>query len=123
LNQTLSKSVSKETDPGVVALFNASDDTIDMVQKMLTELDDGQRLIWCHFADLKKGVVDFRKYITKHNPRSWSSISHPLTTRAERISKGCATTTRMAGRGVVLTTTNKRRLDEVLGSDSFALEW
>jgi hypothetical protein len=29
----------------------------------------------------------------------------------------------MAGRGVVLTTTNKRRLDEVLGSDSFALEW
>jgi hypothetical protein len=30
--------------------------------------------------------------------------------------------TRMIGRGVVLTTTNKRRLDEVLGSDSFALE-
>jgi DNA-binding response OmpR family regulator len=122
LNQTLSKSVSKETDPGVVALFNASDDTIDMVQKMLTELDDGQRLIWCHFADLKKGVVDFRKYITKHNPEIVVFDISPPYDENWAYFKRMRDDTRMVGRGVVLTTTNKQRLDEVLGSDSFALE-
>jgi hypothetical protein len=30
---------------GIVALFNASDDTIDMVQNLLTAQ---QTLIWCH---------------------------------------------------------------------------
>src|SRR6187200_3215736 len=57
-----------ETAPGIVALFNASDDTIDMVQKLLTDSGRDQTLIWCHFADLKKGVVNFDKYIHKHNP-------------------------------------------------------
>jgi hypothetical protein len=106
-----------------VALFNASDDTIDMIQKMLTELDDGQRLIWCHFADLKKGIVDFRKYITKHNPEIVVFDISPPYDENWAYFKRMRDDTRMAGRGVVLTTTNKRRLDEVLGSDSFALEW
>ena len=44
-----------KTAEGVVALFNASDDTIDMVQKLLSASGGEQTLIWCHFADLKKG--------------------------------------------------------------------
>ena len=59
---------STRTAQGVVALFNASDDTIDMVQKLLTASGRDQILIWCHFADLKKGIVDFGKYMEKHNP-------------------------------------------------------
>ncbi len=51
-----------------MALFNASDDTIDMVQKLLTDSGGDQTLIWCHFADLKKGVVNFDNYMDKHNP-------------------------------------------------------
>src|SRR5688572_24078683 len=61
-------SYARKSAAGVVALFNASDDTIDMVQKMLTDENDQQTLIWCHFADLKKGIVDFVQYLEKHNP-------------------------------------------------------
>ena len=111
-----------QTAKGVVALFNASDDTIDMVHSLLGKLGDGQSLIWCHFADLKKGVVVFEKYIEKHNPEVVIfDISPPYeenwayfkTMRANPI---------MKGRGSVLTTTNKLRLDEVLKEDSKALE-
>jgi hypothetical protein len=38
----------------VVALFNASDDTVDMVQRML-DVSGFNCLIGCHFSDLKKG--------------------------------------------------------------------
>jgi len=113
---------SVNTTKGVVALFNASDDTIQMVHKLLVDLGDGQSLIWCHFADLKRGIVVFEKYMQKHNPELVIfDISPPYdenwtffkTMRANKI---------MAGRGSVLTTTNKLRLDEIIGEDSKALE-
>ena len=47
---------SSKTAEGIVALFNASDDTVDMVQNLLTASGGSQTLIWCHFADLKKGI-------------------------------------------------------------------
>jgi len=113
---------SMNTTKGVVALFNASDDTIEMVNGLLKDLGDGQSLIWCHFADLKKGIVNFEKYMEKHNPELVIfDISPPYdenwtffkTMREHRI---------MKGRGSVLTTTNKLRLDEIIGEDSRALE-
>ena len=113
---------SNKTAEGIVALFNASDDTIDMVQNLLTASGGEQTLIWCHFADLKKGIVNFGKYLDKHNPEVVIfDLSPPYHENWEffktmRDSKG------MKGRGVVLTTTNKNRLDEVLGEDSHALE-
>src|ERR1700676_4327212 len=61
-------STATKTAEGIVALFNASDDTIDMVQNLLTKSGGDQTLIWCHFADLKKGIIDFDKYMDKHNP-------------------------------------------------------
>jgi len=115
-------SASFMTTKGVVALFNASDDTIEMVHRLLVELGDGQILIWCHFADLKRGVVDFDKYMEKHNPELVIfDISPPYDEnwtyfKTMRINKV------MKGRGAVLTTTNKLRLDEIIGEDSKALE-
>ncbi len=38
-------------------MFNASDDTVDMMQK-LVHASGEQTLISCRFADLKKGIVD-----------------------------------------------------------------
>jgi hypothetical protein len=51
-----------------VALINASDDTVEMVQRMLsaTGIDC---LTGCHFADLKKGNVDFAQFLGKHDPQ------------------------------------------------------
>jgi DNA-binding response OmpR family regulator len=113
---------SIKTAEGVVALFNASDDTIDMVQKLLTESGGDQTLIWCHFADLKKGIVNFEKYMNRHNPEVVIFDLSPPYDENWRFFKTMRDAKTMQGRGMVLTTTNKNRLDEVLGEDSHALE-
>ena len=110
------------TAEGIVALFNASDDTIDMVQRLLTGSGGDQTLIWCHFADLKKGIVNFDKYITRHNPEVVIFDISPPYDENWAFFKTMRDSPAMHGRGVVLTTTNKARLDEVLGEDSFSLE-
>ena len=115
-------SSATRTAEGVVALFNASDDTIDMVQKLLTASGSDQTLIWCHFSDLKKGVVDFAKYMDKHNPEVVIFDLSPPYDENWRFFKTMRDAKAMKGRGIVLTTTNKNRLDEVLGEDSHALE-
>jgi hypothetical protein len=113
---------STGTAAGIVALFNASDDTVDMVQKLLIESGDAQTLIWCHFADLKKGIVDFAKYMDKHNPEVVIFDLSPPYDENWTFFKTMRDSNAMKGRGIVLTTTNKNRLDEVLGQDSHALE-
>jgi DNA-binding response OmpR family regulator len=115
-------SSSRKTAEGVVALFNASDDTIDMVQNLLTTSGSDQTLIWCHFADLKKGIVDFGRYMDKHNPEVVIFDLLPPYDENWHFFKTMRDAKTMKGRGVVLTTTNKNRLDEVLGEDSHALE-
>jgi DNA-binding response OmpR family regulator len=114
--------ISTKTAEGTVALFNASDDTIDMVQRLLTTSGSAQNLIWCHFADLKKGVVDFATYMDKNNPDVVIFDLSPPYDENWRFFKTMRDAKTMEGRGVVLTTTNKARLDEVLGEDSHALE-
>jgi DNA-binding response OmpR family regulator len=112
----------RRTAQGIVALFNASDDTIDMVQNLLSEAGGDQSLIWCHFADLKKGVVDFGRYMDKHNPEVVVFDLSPPYDENWEFFKTMRDSKTMQGRGMVLTTTNKDRLDEVLGEDSHALE-
>ncbi len=54
--------------PCAVALFNASDDTVEMVLRMLAAADI-HGLAGCHFADLKKGNVDFVQFLAKYDPQ------------------------------------------------------
>ena len=117
-----SSATKTKTAPGVIALFNASDDTIDMVQNLLTKAGGSQSLIWCHFADLKKGIMNFEKYMEKHNPEVVIFDISPPYDENWKFFKTMRAAKTMRGRGSVLTTTNKLRLDEVLGEDSHALE-
>jgi hypothetical protein len=93
---------SGNTTKGVVALFNASDDTIQMVHKLLVDLGDGQSLIWCHFADLKKGIVVFEKYMEKHNPELVIFDISPPYDENCTFFKTMRTNKIMKGRGSVL---------------------
>jgi DNA-binding response OmpR family regulator len=111
-----------KTSAGIVALFNASDDTVDMIQKLLTDAGEAQTLVWCHFADLKRGIVDFAAYVKKHNPEVVIFDISPPYDENWQFFKKMRDSPVMKGRGNVLTTTNKSRLDEVLGEDSHALE-
>jgi len=107
---------------GIVALLNASDDTVDMVQKLLTDAGNAQTLIWCHFSDMKKGIVDFGKFIGKHNPEVVIFDISPPYDENWQFFKTIRDAEVMKDRGQILTTTNKARLDEVVGEDSYAVE-
>ena len=113
---------SRKAKDGIVALFNASDDTVDMVGKILTESGANQTLISCHFADLKKGIVDFDTYVNEHNPEVVVFDLSPPYDENWTFFKTMRDHKSMVGRGIVLTTTNKSRLDEIVGEDSVALE-
>ena len=84
-------SSSTPSAEGVVALFNASDDTIDMIDRLLLASGHNQTLIWCHFADLKKGVVNFGEYVAEWNPEVVISTFPRRTMRTGDSSRGCTT--------------------------------
>ena len=105
----------------VVALFNASDDTVEMVQRML-DASGFSCLVGCHFSDLKKGRVDFARYLEMHEPEVVIFDITPPYRENWRFFKTLRDGKAMEGRGLVLTTTNKKRLDETVGMDSEAFE-
>jgi DNA-binding response OmpR family regulator len=105
----------------VVALFNASDDTVEMVQRMLGA-SGFECLVGCHFADLKKGVIDFARYLGRYEPEVVVFDISPPYKENWDFFKTLRDAKAMKGRGLVLTTTNKRRLDETVGTDSKAFE-
>jgi DNA-binding response OmpR family regulator len=104
-----------------VVLFNASDDTVEMVQRMLSATGI-HCLAGCHFADLRKGNVDFARYIAEHDPQVVIFDISPPYAENWQFFKTLRSSSAMDGRGLVLTTTNKDRLDEVVGVDSAAIE-
>ena len=105
----------------VVALFNASDDTVEMVQRMLGAANV-LCLVNCRFADLRKGVVDFGSYLREHDPHVVVVDISPPYEQNWAFFRTLRDDPAMTGRGLVLTTTNKNRLDELVGSDSHAIE-
>jgi hypothetical protein len=105
-----------------VALFNASDDTVNMIQQLLTEANDDQCLVGCHFFDLKKGHVNFETFLTEQNPEVVIFDISPPYVENWNFYTTMRDADVMRGRGSVLTTTNKNRLDEAVGTDSYALE-
>jgi DNA-binding response OmpR family regulator len=113
--------VSGRVSNQVVALFNASDDTVEMVQAMLNA-SGLNCLVGCHFADLKNGRTNFSRYLAQHDPRVVIFDISPPYQENWAFFQTLRDATAMEGRGLVLTTTNKKRLDEVLGSDSAAFE-
>ena len=115
------RGVPTMTAPPVVALFNASDDTVEMVQRML-DAAGVVCLVNCHFADLRKGVVDFGRYLEQHDPQVVIIDISPPYEQNWAFFRTLRDHQAMRGRGLVLTTTNKDRLDEVVGQDSHAIE-
>ena len=111
---------SPPSKPGV-ALINASDDTVEMVERMLSA-NGIHCLTGCHFADLKKGHVDFDQFLAKHEPQVVIFDISPPYAENWHFFKTLRGARTMEGRGLVLTTTNKDRLDEVVGADSTAIE-
>ena len=107
--------------PRVVALFNASDDTVEMVRAML-DASGHHCLVGCHMSDLRKGRIDFGRYLSRHKPSVLIFDISPPYRENWLFFKTLLDSGGPDGLGVVLTTTNKARLDEAVGADTKALE-
>ena len=103
-----------------VAIFNASDDTVDMIGELLTA--SGMRCVNGRFADLRKGTLDFVGFIAQHQPNVIIFDINPPYDRNWNFFKILRETDSVKHRPIVLTTTNKASLDDAAGRDSGARE-
>lgn len=106
--------------PKIIAVFNTNPEVLDLVRESLQGA--GYATVVAHIDDLKRGRVDMIQFIEEHKPDVIVyDIGPPYDTnwtflRLMRNSKV------MQGRAFVVTTTNKRALEDLTGpSDVFEL--
>ena len=109
-----------DTPTQTVAVFNASDDTVEMLMAMLSQR--GFRAVDGKVDTVKSGEVDFVRFIEEQKldgliwdiappyDRNWNFFQ---LVRSMRPLERCA---------IVLTTTHKQHLDAMAGHDTGALE-
>jgi DNA-binding NtrC family response regulator len=104
-----------------VAVINSNEDTVEMLRQALQQ-GGFTSVVTAHIHDLKTGIADFPKFVTLHDPlvlvydiaipydQNWTFLRLLLDSE------------QMRGRKVVLTTTNKKRLEEMVGpTDAFEI--
>jgi DNA-binding NtrC family response regulator len=105
----------------VVAVINSSQDTVDMLREILQH-HGFSSVVTAHIDEIKRGKLDFPAFVRQHDPRVFIydvSIPYVENWRAlELLMK----TDLMHSRRVVVTTTNKRALDQLLGERTDAIE-
>jgi CheY-like chemotaxis protein len=105
----------------VIAVINSNEDTVEMLRTCLQQ-HVFTSVVTGHIHDFKTGAVDFPAFLEHHNPavivydislpydKNWTFLRLLLDTEA------------MRGRKVVVTTTNKNRLEELVGAtDAFEI--
>lgn len=105
----------------VIAVINSSQDTVDMLRETLQH-HGFSAVVTAHVDQIKRGQLDFVDFVRQHDPRVFIydvSIPYVENWRAlELLMK----TDFMRSRRVVVTTTNKRALDSLLGERTDAIE-
>jgi DNA-binding NtrC family response regulator len=98
----------------VIAVVNSNEDTVEMLRNCLQQ-HGFSAIVTAHIHDFRTGHSDFPAFIEQHDPRvivydvslpydrNWTFLRLLLDTDA------------MRGRKVVVTTTNKQRLEELVG--------
>jgi DNA-binding NtrC family response regulator len=104
----------------VVAIFNSSQEILDMLQLALSE--EPLRTVTGHILDFKRGEEDFLAFIEEHDP---SAIVYDVAPPYEenwaflRLLRDLKAN---EGRSFVVTTTNKRLLEELAGASGDVIE-
>jgi DNA-binding NtrC family response regulator len=98
----------------VIAVVNSNEDTVEMLRNCLQQ-NGFPSIVTGHINDFKKGATDFPGFVAEYDPRvivydvsipydqNWTFLRLLLDTES------------MRGRKVVVTTTNKDRLEELVG--------
>jgi CheY-like chemotaxis protein len=97
----------------IVAIFNTNPEVLDLVREALE--DAGYATVVAHIDDLKRGRIDMIQFVEEHQPEVVVyDVAPPYDTnwtflRLMRSSKV------MQNRAFVVTTTNKKALDDLIG--------
>ena len=98
----------------VVAVVNSSEDTVEMLRECLVH-HGFTSVVTAHIHDFKTGAADFPTFLTQHDP---SVLIYDISIPYEKnwtFLRLLLDSESMRGRKVVLTTTNKQRLEELVG--------
>jgi DNA-binding response OmpR family regulator len=110
------KSMTSAPEPNIVAIINTNEDVVEAIRLILG--DAGFVTIGAHLVDFKKGRRDLVAFLQEHNPRvivldiappyeeNWNFFQLMKNSQAAR------------GRQFVLTTTNKKILEDLVGKTS-----
>ena len=97
-----------------IAVVNSNEDTTEMVRAFLQQSGFTSVVIG-HVTEIKRGQVDFLKFIETHDPKIFVwDIAIPYEENW-RFLQLMMSSEKMQGRRFVLTTTNKRALDALVG--------
>ena len=97
----------------VVAIFNSSDDTVEVLRYALESA--GFETVAGHVPDIRRGRLDFIAFIEQHEPAALVyDISLPYEENWTFL-KLIRDTAVMQTRPLVLTTTNKNALEQLVG--------
>ena len=97
----------------IIAVFNSSDDTVEMLRTALEA--DGLHTVPGHIGELEKGELDFVAFVEHHRPAViLYDISLPYDTNWTFLKLVRSSQPAQACR-FVLTTTNKPALDKLVG--------
>lgn len=109
-----------EQEPAV-AVINSNEDTVEMIRACLQQ-NGFTSVTTGHVTDIKNGRMDFLKFLEEHDPKV---IVYDISIPYEenwRFLQLLLSSDAMTSRKVVVTTTNKRVLDRLLGTETGALE-
>ena len=97
----------------IVAVFNASDDTVEMLRTALEQ--QGLHTVAGHIPDIKRGAVDFVSFIEHHTPAVIVYDISPPYEPNWNFLRLLRSSEVVAGKPFILTTTNKPALDRLVG--------
>ena len=103
-----------------IAVINSNQDTTELLREFL-QLHGFSSVVIGHVTEIKRGQTDFLRFVATHDPQVfvWDiGIPYEENWRFVRLLMDGE---QMRGRQVVLTTTNKRALDQLVG-DTDAIE-
>jgi DNA-binding NtrC family response regulator len=98
---------------GVVAVINSNADTVEMLRVALQL--EGFESVTAHIEEIKRGLLDFPRFLEEHDPRVVIYDIPPPYDQNWEFLKLLRTTDAMRDRAVVVTTTHKGHLEQLVG--------
>jgi CheY-like chemotaxis protein len=106
--------------PPCVAVFNSSDDVIEMLRILLEQA--GFIVVTGHVDDIKRAALDLPTFISQHDPEVIVYDVAPPYERNWRFLEHLRSRPPLLGRRFVVTTTNAKHVEEIVGRDEHIYE-